>query len=374
MKIAVNTRLLIKDKLDGIGWFTYETLKRIVTSHPEVKFYFLFDRPYSQEFIFSDNIEPVVLRPQARHPVLFYIWFEYSVRKFLDKVKPDLFLSPDGYLSLSTKTRSLAVIHDINFLHRPKDLPFLVRCYYNYFFPRFAQKAERIATVSNYSKNDISAHYHINPEKIDVVYNGANEIYEPISEEKQKLTKQKYTSGSDYFIFVGALHPRKNVHSLIRAFDEFKKITDSKLKLLIVGDKMFLTGEIQQAINESSFSDNIIFTGRLEPDELKMVMASAFALVFIPFYEGFGIPLLEAMNCDVPVIASNVTSLPEVAGAAAIYADPGSVSAIRRAMERIFFDEQFRNKLIREGRKQRVLFSWENTANSLWKSIEKSIN
>ena len=120
MKIAVNTRLLIKGKLEGIGWFTNETLKRITQQHQDHQFYFLFDRSFDESFIYSDNVNPVVISPQARHPILYYIWFEYSVAKALNKLKPDLFFSPDGYLSLSTHFKSMNVFHDLNFEHIPR--------------------------------------------------------------------------------------------------------------------------------------------------------------------------------------------------------------------------------------------------------------
>jgi len=115
MNIAVNTRLLLKNRLEGIGRFTLETFKRITVAHPEHNFIFLFDRNYSEEFIFSSNVTPMVVRPQARHPLLFKIWFEWSVNKALKKCKADLFISPDGYLSLSSKLPAIAVIHDLNF-------------------------------------------------------------------------------------------------------------------------------------------------------------------------------------------------------------------------------------------------------------------
>ncbi|MBU6205399.1 MAG: glycosyltransferase family 1 protein, partial [Bacteroidetes bacterium] len=101
MNIAVNTRFLLSNKLEGIGWFTYETLKRITRAHPEHQFHFLFDRPYHNEFIFSGNITPHILPPPARHPLLWYWWFEQSVPSVLKKIKADLFLSTDGFLSLS---------------------------------------------------------------------------------------------------------------------------------------------------------------------------------------------------------------------------------------------------------------------------------
>ncbi len=155
MRIVVNTRLLLKDRLDGIGWFTYETMKRITESHSGHEFIFLFDRPYDREFVFAENVKPVVIGPPARHPVLWYLWFERSVMRALKKEEADVFVSPDGYLPLKSNVPSVSVIHDINFLHRPGDLPFSSRWYYNHYFPKFAAKASMIGTVSEYSKADI---------------------------------------------------------------------------------------------------------------------------------------------------------------------------------------------------------------------------
>ncbi|HSH53046.1 MAG TPA: glycosyltransferase, partial [Bacteroidales bacterium] len=202
MNIAVNTRLLIKNKLEGIGWFTFETFKRITQNHPEHQFYFIFDRPFDHDFIFSDNVHPVIIGPQARHPFLFYLWFEFSIPKILQKINADIFISPDGYLSLRSPMNSLAVIHDINFMHFPKGLPFLYQKYYQYFFPKFAKKAGRIVTVSEFSKKDINKQFLINNNLIDVVYNGANDIYQPISDAEKEKIKQKFSQGNDFFIFV----------------------------------------------------------------------------------------------------------------------------------------------------------------------------
>ena len=165
MDIVVNTRLLIREKLEGIGQFSYETLKIITIQNPNVHFYFLFDRDFDDEFIFGENITPIVLSPKARHPLLFVWWFEVEVAAILNKIKPDLFLSPDGYLSLRSNCKQLPVIHDINFEHFKGNLPWLVQKYYNYFFPRFAKKAIRIATVSEFSKNDIATTYSIDKNK-----------------------------------------------------------------------------------------------------------------------------------------------------------------------------------------------------------------
>ncbi len=374
MKIVVNTRLLLKDKLEGIGWFSYETLKRITNDHPEHHFVFLFDRAYDEDFIFADNITPLILSPPARHPFLFYWWFEFSVADFLNKFKPDLFLSPDGYMSLKSNCKQLAVIHDISFEHYPKDVSWLVRKYYTHFFPKFARKANRIATVSEFSKNDIATHYKIDASKIDVVYNGCNESYMPVNEEIKLKTKKTFSKNCDYFLFVGSLHPRKNISRLFEAFDKFKDKASNDIKLVIVGEKYRWTTEIKKTYLNMKFKQDVLFTGRLSTDNLKNVLGSAMAMTYVPYFEGFGIPILEAMNCDTPVITSNLTSMPEVAKEAALLVDPFSVDSISSAMVLIYQDKNLRNNLIEKGRKRKLDFSWNKTANELWKSIEKTIN
>lgn len=371
MIIAVNTRLLLHGKLEGIGWFTFETLSRITREHPEHQFLFIFDRPFSPEFIFSGNVTPIVVSPPTRHPVLWYIWFELQIPRILKKYKADLFFSPDGYLSLNSGVRQLSVIHDINFAHRPKDLPWLKAKYYNYFFPLFARKALRIVTVSAFSMEDIHKTYNIENDKIDVVFNGINTLYTPTSEDERQTAKANYSGGKDYFLFIGSLHPRKNVGGLLLAYDAFRAAVESDVKLLIVGESMFKTRDIELTYEAMRFKDDVVFTGRLGNEDLHQVLGASLALTFVPFFEGFGIPVIEAMNAGVPVICSNTTSLPEVGGDAVLYADPFSVSEIKDAMVNLFHDKELRESLIERGFRQKEKFSWDKTADLVWRSIEK---
>jgi glycosyltransferase involved in cell wall biosynthesis len=371
--IVVNTRLLVHNKLDGIGRFAYESLIRVTRNHPEAHFVFLFDRPVHEDFIFSDNITPVKLLPPARRPWLWNIWFNISVKGVLRDLNPDLFVSTDGYLPLNVKTPCLPVIHDLNFEHYPKDMPARYAKWYRKKFPLFAKQAARIATVSEFSKNDIAAHYHISKDKIDVIYNGAATGFKPISDDEADLVREKYTDGNPYFLYIGALHPRKNLERLVRAFGAFKRKTNSPTKLVIAGGSYWKYEGLRMAVYELPEKAEIIFTGRLSEEELHRITAAARALTYVPYFEGFGIPITEAMACDIPVITSNITAMPEVAGEAALYVDPFSEESICSAMVLMDKDDSLREKLISSARIQREKFSWDKTAEALWESMMKVI-
>ncbi len=363
---------MIENRLDGIGWFSYQTLRRITVQNPEVHFVFLFDRPYSEDFIFSDNITPVIIGPQARHPFLYYAWFQFSVKNLLNKMKPDLFLSPDGFLALGAKCKQLPVIHDINFLHYPQDSKRLTAKYYNHFFPKFAKEANRIATVSEFSKSELMQHYQVPGEKIDVVYNGIHDFFRPLTEAEKTGAREKFSYGKRYFVSVGSLHPRKNVTRLIEAFGLFKKESHSDMKLLLAGPGFWGLTEIHKAVEDAGVAEDVVFTGRLLDQDLSLVLGAAEALTFVPYYEGFGIPLVEAMAADVPIVTSNLSSLPEVAGDAALLVNPFDVHEIKNAMLSIYNNNALKHSLIEKGRLQREKFSWDKSAERLWASIEKA--
>ena len=374
MRIAVNTRFLLKSKLEGIGWFTFEVVRQLVINNPQHEFIFLFDRPFDQEFIFAKNIKPVVVSPPARHPLLWYMWFEWSVPFILKRHKVDLFFSPDGYLSLSSKVPSVVVMHDLAFEHHPEDVGGLVSKFYRYFTPRYAKKAARILTVSEFTKKDIHQLYDVTLDNIDVVYNGVNNAFAPVSTTISTEIKKAYALDNEFFVYVGALHPRKNIKRLFEAFDQFKKETNSTTKLVIVGRKAWSVAEIENTYNQMQFKDEVVFTGRLGSEDLRKVIASAKALTYVPYFEGFGIPIIEAQKCETAVITSNITSMPEAAGDGALLVDPYNVGSIVNALKIIDSDEQFRQDLIAKGIQNVQRFSWEKTAEKVWRGLMKVVN
>ncbi len=369
MKIAVNTRFLLKNKLEGIGWFTYETLKRMVANHPEHEFYFLFDRPYDNSFIFGKNVTPVVLFPPARHAVLWYWWFEWSVPRALRKIKPDVFISPDGYLSLSAQVPSVLVIHDLAFEHYPQYIDKISSAYYRHFTSKYCQKATKIATVSNFSKQDIISRYKIAAEKISVTYNGVKEQFQPLSENEKEAVRKQFSEEKKYFVYAGSLHPRKNIARLFKAFDKFKSDSESDYKLVIAGAKGWMMQEINEVYNAMQFKSEVVFTGHLNAEDLSKVIAAAKAMVYVSLFEGFGIPIIEAMKCEVPVITSATSSMPEVAGDAAIIINPEDETAISNAMMQLYSNEGLCAQLIEKGKWQHQKFTWDNTARQLWEIV-----
>ena len=369
MRIAINTRLLILGKLDGIGWFTAETTRRIVLQHPEHEFYFFFDRTPSSEFIFAPNVHPIILHPPARHPILWYIFFEYSVTHALKKYNIDLFLSPDGWTSLRTKVPSLIVIHDVNFEHTKGNLKFSHQCYMSYFFKRFAHYASRIATVSKFSQQDIATTYNIPIQKIDVVYDGAHAEYHPYSESEKIEIRKSYTNGNPYFIFISTIIKRKNLTNLLIAFDQFKKNDTNNTKLIVIGARVWWKDELKEAYDHMQHPNDVIFLGWAEAPTVAKLLSASIALVYPSFFEGFGIPILEAFHAETPVITSNLTSMPEVAGNAAILINPHDTNQITKALKEISSNESLREHYINLGKSQRTKFSWDLTAEKLWNSL-----
>ena len=199
MKIAINTRFLLQNKLEGIGRVTYEVLRRMVANHPEDEFIFLFDRPYHSDFIFGKNVKPVVLFPPTRHPILIVSWFELAVKRALDKYQPDVFFSTDGFCSLRSEVKTVVMIHDIAYYHFPEQVSFFIKKFYQNFQQRYLQKANKVLTVSHFVKNDIVENLKIPAEKIQVVHNGGNEAFQPLSNISQKEIREKYANGHPYF-------------------------------------------------------------------------------------------------------------------------------------------------------------------------------
>jgi glycosyltransferase involved in cell wall biosynthesis len=360
--IGINARNILGSKMEGFGNYSYELIRRITKNHPEQSFVLFFDRAVDPKFEFASNVQTVVLFPPTRHPLLWILWFEWSLKRAIKKYHVDVLWSPDGFCSLRSSVPQIATIHDLNFEHYPEDLPWLVSRYFRYFFPKFVRKAKRILTVSHFSKADIVQTYGISNTKISVVYNGIGDEFRVLTSEEIKETRGQLTNGKPYFLFVGSLHPRKNVQRLVQAFSAFCS-NNAEIDLVIVGNAMWRQEEFNLT-NETKV--RVHFLGHLSTIELSRVTGAAFALSYVPYFEGFGIPLVEAMRCGIPIVSADKSCLPEIAGDAAIYCDPFSVEDITEQLHTLSNDSTLHKQLAENALSRSVHFSWDKAAEEVW--------
>ena len=370
MKIAINTRFLLPENLEGIGTFSYEIVKRLIEKNPQHHFYLLFDRKWDKKYEFGKNSTNIEVKPPARHPILWKIWFEYSVPKTLKKIKADVFLSLDGYTSIRSKIKKITVFHDLAFEHYPNDINKIATNFLQKNSIKYAQTSDKIIAVSEATKQDIIEEYAIDESKIEVVYNAVNTNF---GTENLFDAKEKYANNQPYFLYVGAIHPRKNIENLLLAFDQFRKNNFRKFKLLIVGRKAWKFKSVEEAYENMTFKKDVIFTGFVEKSELPSLYASAFATIYISYFEGFGIPIIESQKCGTPVITSNISSMPEVAGEGAILVNPFDVKIITSALGEMVNVPGLRDKLAEKGLKNVARFSWDKSAEKIMQLIESNI-
>ncbi len=365
MKIAINTRFLLKDKLEGVGWYTHELTRRMVLKHPETTFYLLFDRPFDKSFIYAENVKPVLVRPPARHPTLFKIWFEYALPRVFRKIQPKVFFSPDGFCSLRSPIPTVLTIHDLSYLHYPDLISATMLRYYHKNTPKFCQKADTIITVSKFSENDIHQKFPNTKFKTRVVYNAPRDLF--FQNQNKTISNE-----TPYFLYVGSIHPRKNLQRTIQAFELFYKQVSQDVDLLIVGRIAWKTTPIMTTYRQSIARNNIQFKGSVPDSVLAELMNGSIGVLYPSLFEGFGFPLVEAMASKVPFITSNLASMPEIAGNAGILVDPTDIDEIYRAMEKIYQDDHFRQTLIDVGVQQVKKFNWDLAAAQVYQVLKNA--
>jgi glycosyltransferase involved in cell wall biosynthesis len=366
LRIAINTRLLIPGKLEGIGRFTFETIKRLSHRFPEHEFHLISDRKKDSQWQFGKNVFQHRVFPPARRPWLFDWWFDYSVPFTLKRIRADIFISPDAHASRRCPVPQLTVIHDINFIHYPEFMPKKYSDYWNNRTKEFVKKATRIATVSEFSRRDIASTFNLQESNIDVLCNGIDHSFVAADEHKKQVIRDRFAQGKKYFLFVGALHPRKNVHRVVEAFNTAVQ-SGVESELLIAGNKFWNYPELDAAIAKIEYRTNIRFLGHIHTVDLPLLMAGAEGLLFPSLYEGFGIPLIEAEACGVPVIASEHSVMEEVSNGSAFFVNPLDVSEITKAIVQI--EEGKRNPVLKEQQ-----YTWEKAAELLWESIQNTLN
>jgi len=301
------------------------------------------------------------------------LWTLLGLSRKLKNYKLDVFFSPTHYLPLYTSSSSVISILDVSYLYFPN--LFKKRDLYQLkFWGGYSiKKAKKIITISNSSKNDIIKMYRVSPEKIAVVYPGIKpDLGLKIKDLRMNDLSKKYGIKRDYILFVGTLQPRKNIVRLIEAFSLIinHKSSVGDLSLVIVGKKGWQYEDILNAPKKYGVEDRVKFLDSISDEDLPSLYKNALCFVLPSLYEGFGLPILEAMQYGCPVAASNVSSLPEAGGDAALYFDPENVEDIRKNLESIIQNPELRERLIKKGYEQVKKFSWEKTARETLKVLQ----
>ncbi|MBI2025951.1 MAG: glycosyltransferase family 4 protein, partial [Candidatus Levybacteria bacterium] len=289
----------------------------------------------------------------------------YPLNLFLGK-RPDIFFTPTHYAPRFSRVPTAISIMDLSFIHFPnlfvkKDLYQLVN------WTRYSVKnASKIFTISESSKSDIIDVYGVGKDKIHVTYPGIKEAVNVRILTMDDLRK-KFGIDKNYILFVGTLQPRKNIVKLIEAFS---KIERENLILVIVGKKGWLYEDILSAPQKFNVSDRVKFLDFVQDQDLPSLYKNALCFVLPSLYEGFGLPILEAMKYGCPVLTSNVSSLPEAGGEAAIYFDPQDANDIKEKIEKVINSPKLRDEMIEKGKQQVKKFSWEKTARQTLQVLE----
>jgi glycosyltransferase involved in cell wall biosynthesis len=277
---------------------------------------------------------------------------------------PDLLFVPAHALPLLPSRRSVITIHDLGFLHHPEAHTRAQNLYYRLFTRLSARRATHIIAISEATKRDLQHFYNTSAAKITVIYHGVDRRFRPISDQTiLEDTQRRYGIAAPYLLFVSTVQPRKNVSRLIEAFAQARAIVGKRMpSLVLAGKRGWLTEQIERRASELGVEQQVRFIGYVPDSDLPALHSAAMAYVAPSLYEGFGMTVLEAQACGTPVLASNVSSLPEVVGDAGLLVDPYDVGAIRDALLRLVEDDRLRAELRERGLRHAASWTWERTA------------
>ncbi len=285
----------------------------------------------------------------------------------------DVFFQPSPMLlPLSRRTPRVVTFHDLVPAIYPEYFTLTSRLWHwqmNY--PVRAREADKIIAVSENTRNDLIRLYGIDPEKIEVIYEGADEVFHrEFSETELATVREKYQLPEQFLFYVGSLEPRKNVISIVRALQYLRERGFAKMKLVLAGSKKWLAGELRDEIEKLGLGEAVLFLGYVAEEEKAALFKLASVFVFPSLYEGFGLPVLEALSVGCPTVASQNSSLPEITWDAALLVDPFDQASINQAVCRAVSQSDLRAALKEKGRRRAEAFSWEKAARKTKEVLE----
>lgn len=313
----------------------------------------------------------VFLHRPASTPRARIYYAQWGLRKDVRRLGIDIVHYPASVGSVLPPRPMIVTVHDLTFLHNPSWYRYERAHYYRMAAMYTVPRAARVIAVSQATADEVTSLMGIPPERIDVIHNGVDERYAPCNEEQISAARAKYRLPKRYFLFVGTIEPRKNVARLVRAWSQIAGGIDEDL--VVAGRDGWKVGPIYQEVARSKHQDRILCPGFIEDEHLPAVICGATALAYPSLYEGFGLPVLEAMACGVPVLTSNISSLPEVAGDAALLVDPTDVEALAHGLQRLAGEPELRDGLRGRGLERARLFNWTRAAQETLACYRKTL-
>jgi glycosyltransferase involved in cell wall biosynthesis len=346
----------------GLGRYADSLTRALVAAHPD-RYVLFYNRERGIEPLPGLEHMPTRTVALGYKPWRMLVWLGQLARVGLDNLLPGagLFHATEHLLLPLRSIPTVLTVHDLIFRHLPDHHKPLNRWYLNLTVPLYCQRATHVIAVSERTRRDLTAAYGVPPEKVTVIYEAAAPRFRVQPPEAVAAVRAHYGLPDRYLLFVGTIEPRKNLSRLLAAFETIhaEGLSDG---LVIVGKRGWLYGDFFARLEQSPVHDAILFPGYVPDEDLPAVYAGAQGLVFPSLYEGFGLPVLEAMACGIPVVASNASSIPEVGGDAALYFDPLDVEAMVEAIRRLLRDAELQHSMRMRGLTRAADFSWEVAA------------
>lgn len=380
MKTAVNIQPALHGGKSGIGYYTDNILSRLIKNYPGDRFILnYFDpggsRAEAAKRYSADNAvcEPCLwLSATLYHLIWTFIPVPYSL---FFKGSPHVSLFFNYYLPPFVKGKRVLVVYDTVIKDCPETMSVKTRTMLTLTLGRSIKRADRIITISEFSKSRIMEHYGVPESKIAVIPCGLDKSrFYPVTEVSLiTRVREKYGINSPYYLYLGNLEPRKNISRLIEAYSKAGKMHPELPKLVLAGIKGWGYEDIFRNVEKYGLTDRVIFTGYAEDGDVPLLINGAQAFCFPSLYEGFGLPPLEAMACGVPVITSNTSSLPEVVGDCGITVDPYDTDSMAEALIRVL-EPEWADRLRMMGMKRAEKFSWDESVRQLHDVLEELVN
>jgi len=376
MRIGIDCRTILdihNGELAGVGHYTYFLIKKLLEQDKENQYFlFFYNKDIHVKEFEQSNVQAVYFPLVKYRKFLPFIYNHIIVPCVLGLYHLDIYHNPANVIPLFYVKRSVITIHDLAIYRNSKWFPSGQWFSKNFLVPLSIRKAKKIIAVSENTRNDLINIFKIDPEKIKVIYEGVG-FYKVLVDEIKPI--EKFRNLGRYFLYVGTLEPRKNLVRSIRAFAEFLKQSEDKdYKFVIAGHKGWKYEEIFTTITELNLGDKIQYVGYVSLEEKIYLIKNAFCFIFASLYEGFGLPILEAMYLGVPIITSNVSSIPEIIIDNAILVDPYNIHEIANGMLKVSSSEILRASLVEKGKRLSQNYRWQTAAKDTLTLYREMVN